>query len=208
MATAPLFSSAGERSGDAELSTQLFGRPERVDLVHQALTRELHNRRQGTASTLSRSEVRGGGKKPYRQKGTGRARQGSIRAPHYRHGGIVHGPTPRDYRHDMPQKMRRAAFLSALSAKAEAGQVRVVDSLEVTEVSTREFARLLQRFDTGRKVVIVLGQRDENIWLSARNIPHVRVIVLPGLSTYQVVEADTLIFTQEALTRLEELYGK
>src|SRR4051794_9587096 len=113
MASAPLFSAAGGRVGEADLADAIFGQQVRVDLVHQAVERELANRRQGTHDTLSRSEVRGGGKKPYRQKGTGRARQGGIRAPHYRHGGIVHGPTPRRYTKAMPQKMRRAAFRSA-----------------------------------------------------------------------------------------------
>src|SRR5689334_21319567 len=118
MASAPLFSAAGERSGEFTLPDGVFGQDVRVDLVHQAVLRELSNRRQGTHDVKSRSEVSGGGKKPYRQKGTGRARQGSTRAPHFRHGGVVHGPTPRDYEKKMPQKMRRAAFRSALSAKA------------------------------------------------------------------------------------------
>src|SRR5579862_6894098 len=115
MASAPLFDPAGEHVGDAPLGDAVFGAPVRIDLVHQAVERELSNRRQGTHDTKSRSEVRGGGKKPYRQKGTGRARQGSTRALHYRHGGVVHGPTPRDHDKAMPQKMRRAAFRSALS---------------------------------------------------------------------------------------------
>src|SRR4051794_39426296 len=127
MATAPLFTAAGERTGEADLSDALFGRLGDGHLVHLAVVRELANRRQGTHDTKSRSEVRGGGKKPYRQKGTVRARQGSIRAPQWRTGGVVHGPTPRSYRKGMPKKMRRAALLQALSGKAAAGAVRVVE---------------------------------------------------------------------------------
>jgi large subunit ribosomal protein L4 len=206
MASAPLFTAAGERSGEVDLGDALFGQPIRIDLVHQAVTRELWNRRQGTASTKNRSAVRGGGRKPYRQKGTGRARQGSIRAPHYRHGGVVHGPRPHDYEKSMPQKMRRAAFRSALSAKAADGAIRVLDALQVDEISTKQFAQWLTQLEPGKEAILVLAQRDENAVLSARNLPHVRIVVLPGLSTYQVVKADTLILTRDAVRRLEELY--
>jgi large subunit ribosomal protein L4 len=207
MASAPLFSAVGERVGETDLADSIFGQATRPDLVLQAVQRELSNRRQGTASTLSRSEVRGGGKKPYRQKGTGRARQGSTRAPHFRHGGVVHGPSPRDYYKAMPQKMRRAAFRGALSSKAADGSVRVVEELSVAEISTKNFSAWLDRFELGRKVVLVLAKADENAWLSARNLPNVRIIVLPGLSTYEVMKAETLIFTRDALAKIEEIYA-
>lgn len=207
MASAPLFSAAGERAGEVSLVDSIFGQNLRPDLVLQAVQRELSNRRQGTHDTLSRSEVRGGGKKPYRQKGTGRARQGSVRAPHYRHGGVVHGPTPRDYYKAMPQKMRRAAFRSALSSKAADGSVRVIEELSVPEISTKNFSAWLERLEPTRKVVLVLAAANENAWLSARNLPNVRVIVLPGLSTYEVMKADTLIFTRDALAKIEEIYA-
>jgi len=207
MATAPLFNTAGERVGEADLAESLFAQDVRVDLVHQAVQRELANRRQGTHKSKSRSEVRGGGKKPWRQKGTGRARQGSSRAPHWRHGGTVHGPEPRLYTQAMPQKMRRAAFRSALSAKAADGGVRVLEQVSVAEISTRQFATWLSKLEPGAKVVLVVSERDQNLALSARNLQNVKVIVLPGLSTYEVVKADTLIVTREALTRLEELYA-
>jgi large subunit ribosomal protein L4 len=206
MAVAPLYNTAGERVGEHTLGDAIFGQEVRADLVHLAIQRELSNRRQGTHDTKSRSEVRGGGKKPFRQKGTGRARQGSTRAPHWRHGGIVHGPTPRDYQKAMPQKMRRAAFRSALSAKVSDGSVRVLETLEVAEISTKQFAEWLGRLEPGKKAVLVLSERNENAILSARNLPDVRVVVLPGLSTYEVIRADTLIFTRDAVTRLEELY--
>jgi large subunit ribosomal protein L4 len=207
MASAPLFNAAGERAGDTSLIETIFGQPVRIDLVHQAVERELANRRQGTHDVKSRREVAGGGKKPFRQKGTGRARQGSTRAPHWRHGGIVHGPTPREYHKDMPQKMRRAAFRSALSGKAADGSIRVLEALTVGEISTKQFATWLSKLDTQGKVVIVLSSRDENAVLSARNLPNVRVIVLPGLSTYEVVRAETLVFTQDAISKIEELYA-
>jgi large subunit ribosomal protein L4 len=207
MATAPLYTAAGERAGDATLTDAIFGQPVRVDLVHQAVERELANRRRGTHDTKSRSEVKGGGKKPYRQKGTGRARQGSTRAPHWRHGGIVHGPTPRDYKKDMPQKMRRAAFRSALSSKVVDGSVRVLEQLSVNEISTKQFAQWLSKLDPQGRVLLVLAERDQNATLSARNLPNVEVVLLPGLSTYEVIRAETLVFTQDAVSKLEELYA-
>lgn len=207
MASAPLYSAAGERVGDVELGDAVFGQALRADLVHQAVDRELSNRRQGTHKAKSRSEVRGGGRKPYRQKGTGRARQGSIRSPQFRHGGVVHGPEPRSYYKAMPQKMRRAAFRSALSFKAADGGIRVLDGVGIQEISTRQFALWLSRLEPGQKAVLVLSERHEQAWLSARNLPHVRVIVLPGLSTYEVVRADTLIFTRDAVAQIEELYA-
>jgi large subunit ribosomal protein L4 len=204
MATAPLYSAAGERIGDAELNETVFGRAANEHLVHLAVLRELANRRQGTHDTKSRSEVRGGGKKPYRQKGTGRARQGSTRAPHWRHGGIVHGPTPRDHDKEMPKKMRRAALLSALSGKAADGAVVVVEDWQVDAVSTKAFRQVLNRFDLDGKTMLVLAEANNPLALSARNIPDLQLRVLPGLSTYEVVAARTLLFTRAALARLEE----
>src|SRR5436309_12806944 len=156
MATAPLFSAAGERIGDAELSEALFGRSGSGHLVHLAVVRELANRRQGTHDTKSRSEVSGGGKKPFRQKGTGRARQGSIRAPQWRHGGVVHGPEPRSYAKAMPRKMRRAALAEALSAKVADGAIWVLEALSAEAVSTKSFRQVLDRLAVERKTMRVL----------------------------------------------------
>ncbi len=207
MANAPLYSAAGELVGEATLDDALFGQPVRVDLVHQAVLTERSNRRQGTHSSLNRSRVRGGGAKPYRQKGTGRARQGTLSAPHYRHGGAAFGPVPHHHNKRMPQKMRRAAFRSALSAKAADGGIRVLEGLGQSEISTKQFALWLSRLDPGKNVVLVLAQRDDTAYLSARNLQHVRVVVAPGLSTYEVVRNETLILTQDAVTRLQELYA-
>jgi large subunit ribosomal protein L4 len=207
MPSAPLFSAAGDKSGAAELGDAVFGQEPRIDLVHLAVERELWNRRQGTHDTKSRSEVAGGGKKPYRQKGTGRARQGSTRAPQFRHGGVVHGPTPHDYVKNMPQKMRRAALRSALSGKAADGAIRVVEGVDAPEISTKQFAAWISKLETDGKIVVVLSERNQNIALSARNLPNVRIVVLPGLSTYEIVRAGTLVLTRDAVTRLEELYA-
>ncbi len=207
MPSAPLYSSAGEQVGSVDLGPALFGQEFRSDLIHQAIETELWNRRQGTSKAKTRAEVRGGGRKPFRQKGTGRARQGSTRAPHYRHGGVVHGPVPRDYRKNMPQKMRRAAFKSALSLRVAEDGVRVAESVAATEISTQAFAAWLKKFNPGRRTVVVLAERDEKMALSARNLPNVKVIVLPGLSTREIFQSDTLIFSKDAVAKLEELYA-
>jgi len=207
MATAPLFNASGQSAGQAELSDAVWGARISEPLVHQAVVRELANRRQGTADTLSRSEVRGGGRKPYRQKGTGRARQGSIRAPHWRHGGVTHGPTPRSYRQSMPQKMRRAAVLSALADKANGGSVLVIERIDMPSVSTKSLRKLLDTVGVSGRALLLMPARDENVALSARNLPDVSIQVLPGLSTYQVVEAQHLVVTRDALNKLQEIYA-
>jgi large subunit ribosomal protein L4 len=207
MATAPLYDATGRAVGETELADAVFGRTPSEALVHQAVVRELANRRQGTHDTKGRSEVRGGGKKPYRQKGTGRARQGSIRAPHWRHGGVAHGPTPRSHRKDMPQKMRRAAVLSALSVKADSQAIKVIETIELAEISTKNFKKLLDAVGLGSKSLILLPARDEKIALSARNLPDVRLQVLPGLSTLEVMNAHQILVTRAALQKLTEIYA-
>jgi large subunit ribosomal protein L4 len=208
MPTAPLYNAQGAPAGEAELNDAVFGRELRPDLVHLAVVRELADRRQGTHKVKTRDEVAGGGRKPYRQKGTGRARQGSIRAPHYRHGGIVHGPTPRSYEKAMPQKMRRAALLSALSGKAAAGAIRVMEGLQAERIKTKDAAALLATVGIQGRTVIVVTEWDQNLRLSLRNLPNVRVaVVSSGLSTYEIMGADTLIFTRAAVDRLQEIYA-
>jgi large subunit ribosomal protein L4 len=204
MPSAPLFNAAGQPAGEAALEEAIFGVKISEALVHQAVVRELANRRQGTHDTKNRSEVRGGGKKPYRQKGTGRARQGSTRAPHWRHGGVVHGPTPRSYEQAMPKKMRRAAIKSALTAKAQDQAVRVLEAVNLSEISTKAMARLLNTLGVSGKTMLILSTRDENTILSARNIPDLSLRFLPGLSTYEVVRAKNLLFTREAIEQLQK----
>lgn len=204
MASAPLFSAAGQPAGEAPLAEAVFGVSINEALIHQAVVRELANRRQGTHDTKARGEVRGGGKKPYRQKGTGRARQGSTRAPHWRHGGVVHGPTPRSYEQSMPKKMRRAAVKSALTAKAQDEAVKVLEALSLAEISTKALAGLLKSVGVGGRTMLIVNARDENTILSARNIPGLSLRFLPGLSTYDVMQSEHLLFTREALEQLQK----
>jgi large subunit ribosomal protein L4 len=204
MASAPLFTVAGQPAGETPLEDAVFGAKVSEALIHQAVVRELANRRQGTHDTKNRSEVRGGGKKPYRQKGTGRARQGSTRAPHWRHGGVVHGPTPRSYEQAMPKKMRRAAIKSALTAKAQDQAVRVLEAIQLTEISTKAMAGLLKTVGVSGKTMLILSGRDENTILSARNIPNLTLRFLPGLSTYEVMRAENLLFTRQAIEQLQK----
>jgi large subunit ribosomal protein L4 len=207
MASAPLFSATGQPAGEAPLADAVFGAKISEPLIHQAVLRELANRRQGTHATKTRSEVRGGGRKPYRQKGTGRARQGSTRAPHWRHGGIAHGPTPRSYEQAMPKKMRRAAVKAALSAKAQDAAVKVLEAITLPEISTKALAGLLKTVGIQGRTMLILSARDETTFLSARNIPDLTLRFLPGLSTYEVVRSENLLFTREALEQLQEELG-
>ncbi|MBI3909351.1 MAG: 50S ribosomal protein L4 [Armatimonadetes bacterium] len=207
MATAPLYNVVGERMGDADLDDAVFGRPSRPDLLYLAVNRELANRRAGTHDTKTRAEVSGGGHKPYRQKGTGHARQGSTRAPQHRHGGVVHGPHPRSHEKDMPRKMRRLALLCALSSKVADGSVKVLEDLQPATHKTREFKQWLDQVGTAGHTLVVTAQRGENLRLAARNLPGVRVAVLPGLSTYEVMRADTLLLTRAAVDALQEAYA-
>ena len=210
MATAPLYNAAGERLGDFNLHDGVFGQEPREHLVHQAVVQELANRRQGTHDTLSRSEVRGGGRKPYRQKGTGRARQGSTRAPHWRHGGIAHGPHPRSYRLGIPKKMRQLAKKSALNARAREGALVIVDALEYQKPRTKDLAALLGKLEaTGKKVLVLTAQDSQNVYLSGRNIPDVQVMRFSDASAYEIMWSETLVveigaFEQGAAKQEEE----
>jgi|YNPBryantNP2012_1023418.scaffolds.fasta_scaffold20315_3 large subunit ribosomal protein L4 len=196
---------AGEHVGDLELKSELFAGKPNVALMHQAVVSEEANKRQGTADTKTRSEVRGGAAKPYRQKGTGRARQGSIRAPHYAHGGTVFGPTPRSYRQDMPKKMRRAAIRSALSARLADEAVVFVDEIKLDKISTKAMAQWLNTLDAyGRTLIVVEGISNE-LRLSCRNIPGVDVKISPGISVRDVLNADKIIMTRAAVQKLEEV---
>lgn len=207
MASAPLFSATGQPAGEAPLEDAVFGARISEPLIHQAVLRELANQRQGTHAVKSRGQVRGGGKKPYRQKGTGRARQGSTRAPHWRHGGVVHGPTPRSYGQSMPKKMRRAAVKAALSAKAQNAAVKVLEALTLSEISTKALAGLLKTVGIAGRTMLILSARDETTVLSARNIPDLTLRFLPGLSTYEVIRSENLLFTREALDQLQKELG-
>jgi large subunit ribosomal protein L4 len=207
MATTSILKPDGAEAGTVDLADALFGAPINEALIHQAAVRQLAGRRSGTADTLTRGLVRGGGKKPWRQKGTGRARQGTRSAPHWKGGGVVFGPHPRDYDQKMNAKMRRTALRGVLSAKAADGAVRVVEGFGLDEIGTRSLAARLDAWKAGGKVLVVLPARDNVVERSSRNLREVRVILADSLNVVDLLEADTIVFTHEALTRAEEVYA-
>jgi large subunit ribosomal protein L4 len=207
MATAVVRGPEGDAKGDYELPSAVFGQEIKQGVLHQAVVRQMAGARQGTHDSRTRGEVSGGGRKPYRQKGTGRARQGSTRAPHYRGGGTVFGPTPRSYALAMPRKQRRLALRVALSAKASDGAIQVADELHFNAPSTRQMAAFLDQAGAGRRVLLVVEGRDPNLELSARNIPQLKVIQASNLGVRDVMVAETLIFRRAALDLVVEHLG-
>ena len=175
--------------------------------MHLAVLRELANRRQGTHDTKSRSEVRGGGKKPYRQKGTGRARQGTRTAPHYRGGGVVFGPHPRSYEQRLPRKMKRLALRGALTAKLGDEAIKVIDTFALEAIKTRDLAAVLGALEARGRILVVAPGRDEKLELSARNLPTVEVILADSLNVVDLLKADLVLIEQPALARMEEVYA-
>lgn len=202
MIEAPHFSAAGAKKKAVVLPAALFDGTVNEDLLHRAVITYLANQRQGTHDTLTRSEVSGGNQKPWRQKGTGRARQGSTRAPHWRHGGIAFGPHPRDYRLAIPKKMRQLAKKSALNARAREGAVVVVDAFAYEKPKTKPFAELLAKLELSGKKVLVLTAGDangQNVYLSARNIPGVHVMRFADATAYEILWSDTVLVELSAL---------
>jgi len=204
----PVYNVQGDRVSEAELQDYIFAAPVHEALMHQALVRQLANARLGTHKTKRRGEVRGGGRKPWRQKGTGRARQGSIRAPHWRGGGSVFGPTPRSYEQKMPRKMRRQALRSALSVKAAGAQVILVEALEMAEPRTKEMQAILDRLGIGSSALILLPQRDETILRSVRNLPKVRTLVAQYLNVRDLLKYDYLLIPLASLEVIEGFLGQ
>jgi large subunit ribosomal protein L4 len=197
----------GKEGGKVDLAETLFAAPINESVIHQAVIRQLAGRRMGTADTLTRGEIRGGGKKPWRQKGTGRARQGTKSAPHWAGGGVVFGPHPRSYEQKMPSKMRRSALRGVLSAKQAEGAVRVVEAVEPEEGRTKAMLGLLSGWKAEGKVLLVLPARDEAVERSCRNLREVRVILADSLNVVDLLEADTVVFSQAALDRAQEVYA-
>jgi large subunit ribosomal protein L4 len=195
----------GKAAGKVALDPHLFGADVNVGLLHQALIRQLANGRQGSANTKTRTEVRGGGRKPYRQKGTGRARQGSIRAPQYAGGGIVFGPKPRSYAQDMPRKQRRLALRSALSSKAQDGRLVVVEALEFEEPKTREFIGVLADAGIEGTVLVALDNHNLNAEKSARNLVGVKVILTRNLNIRDLLNHEWLLMTKAAVDQVAEV---
>jgi large subunit ribosomal protein L4 len=201
-----LYDRSGAAVGSVELNDELFAAPVNVAVLHQVVTAQLAGRRMGTHDTKTRGEVRGGGKKPYRQKGTGRARQGTKSAPHYRGGGVVFGPHPRSYEQRLPKKMRRLALRGALTAKLGDEAIRVVDSFALERIKTQDFVGILVALNATGRVLIVAPGSDEQLKLSARNLPTVNVILADSLNVVDLINADTIVIEQPALARMEEVY--
>ena len=206
MPTVPVFNQNGETVGEFELSDNVFAVPMNAGLLHQSIVRYQANQRQGTASTKTRSEVSGGGRKPWRQKGTGRARVGSIRSPLWRHGGIIFGPTPRSFAQQMPRKMRRLAVKVALSDKVRQGKFVVLEDLDLPAAKTKEMVKVLANLDA-KKALIVTAGRDDQVQRSARNIPEVETLEAVALNVYDILRHDRLIITRDAVARVEEVLG-
>ncbi|GEK89782.1 large subunit ribosomal protein L4 [Alkalibacterium putridalgicola] len=204
MPTVTLFKQDGTQNGEVTLNDAIFGIEPNESIVFDAITMQRASLRQGTHAVKNRSAVRGGGRKPWRQKGTGRARQGSIRSPQWRGGGTVFGPTPRSYSYKLPRKVRRLAIKSVLSAKAAGDDIIVIDGLSFDAPKTKEFRAMLSKLEASKKALVVLEDDNDFAKLSARNIPGVKVVAPNNVSVLDVVAHDTLILTKAALEKVEE----
>lgn len=202
-----VYNAEGNVVGSMDLNESVFGADVRADIMHEVVVNYLANQRQGTQSTKTRTEVRGGGIKPWRQKGTGRARQGSIRAAQWVGGGVALGPKPRDYSYSVNKKLRRAALKSALSAKVQDNEVIVLDAFEAPEIKTRQVADLLKNLNVSEKALIVLPENDKNIVASARNIRGVDTTYVGMINTYEVLSHTKCIILKNAVEKLEEVYA-
>ncbi|MBH9581650.1 50S ribosomal protein L4 [Staphylococcus felis] len=197
----------GSKAGTVELSDAVFAIEPNNDVLFEAINLQRASLRQGTHAVKNRSAVRGGGRKPWRQKGTGRARQGTIRAPQWRGGGVVFGPTPRSYAYKMPKKMRRLALRSAISAKVQENELKIVDSFNLDAPKTKEFKTTLTNLELPKKVLVVTNGEDLNVELSARNIPGVQISTPEGLNVLDITNATSILITEEAAKKVEEVLG-
>ena len=207
MANVSVYNMEGKEVGTIELSDAIFGVEVNEHLVHLAVVQKLANKRQGTQKAKTRSEVSGGGRKPWKQKGTGHARQGSTRSPQWTGGGVVFAPAPRDYSFKMNKKEKRAALKSALTDKLQNNNLIVVDELKMDEKKTKRFAEVMVNLKATRKAVVVLAEKDENVVLSARNLPEVKTAFTNTINVYDVMNARTLVLTKDAVTKIEEVYA-
>jgi large subunit ribosomal protein L4 len=203
--TVDVVNTHNEKVDSLELPAAVFAAPVKSQLLHEVVRMQLANRRQGTADTKGRSDVSGGGKKPWRQKGTGRARAGTTRSPLWRHGGTTFGPHPRDYGFLVPKAVRRQALCGALTVKAETGAIRLLESLSLEKPSTKAMRNLLQGVGALGKALVVLPGRDEVLEKSVRNLPEVRLLTVQGLNVYDILRADTLIMTPEGVHTIREV---
>ncbi|MFZ5987324.1 MAG: 50S ribosomal protein L4 [Bacillota bacterium] len=202
-----VYDMSGKVIGDINLSDDIFAVEVNKDAVHQVVLNQLANRRQGTQSTKTKSEVRGGGIKPWRQKGTGRARQGSIRSAQWIKGGIVLGPKPRSYRYTLPKKLKRLALKSALSSKVSENEILVVDKLNFDVIKTKQMAEVLKNLKVDESAVIVLADKNDNVEKSARNIPGVKTLLVNTINVYDIVKYNKFIITKDAVSKVEEVYA-
>ena len=202
-----VFDKTGKKVSDIALSDAIFAITPNASAMHLCVVAYLANQRQGTQSTLTRAEVRGGGKKPWRQKGSGRARRGSIRSPQWTHGGVALGPKPREYGKTVNKKVRRLAMKSALSSKVAAEELIVLDSLEMNEIKTKEVVSVLKALETGKKVLIVLPEKNETVYRSARNIKGVKTTLVSTLNVYDILNCDSLVVLKDAVSKIEEVYA-
>lgn len=202
-----IYDRTGATVGSVELSAELFAAPVNAAVLHQVVTAQLAGRRTGTADTKTRGEVRGGGKKPYRQKGTGRARQGSTSAPHYRGGGTVFGPHPRSYEQRLPRKMKRLALRGALTAKFGDEAIKVIDTFALEAIRTKDLVDVLRALEATGRVLVVSPGRDQMLELSARNLPTVEVILADSLNVVDLLKADLILIEQPSLARMQEVYA-
>ena len=207
MPNCSVFDSKGKKVSDLELAESVFGIEPNVSAMHLCVVNYLANQRQGTQSTKTRSEVSGGGKKPWRQKGTGRARQGSTRAPQWTHGGIAHGPKPREYGFSINKKVKRLAMKSALSSKVAAEEMVVLESLALDAIKTKDVVSVLSALETGKKVLLVLPEKNDVIYRSARNIAGVKVALVNTLNVYDILNSDTMVVLKDAVAKIEEVYA-
>lgn len=205
--TNKVYDMTGKQVGEVELSDVIFGIEPNVSVMHDVVKNHLANCRQGTQSALTRAEVSGGGKKPWRQKGTGHARQGSTRAPQWTHGGIVFAPKPRDYSYRLNKKSRRLALKSALSAKAQAGEIVVIDAIKMDEIKTKTFKTFLTAVKVERKALVITADVNENVIKSARNIAGVQTTFANLINVYDILNANQLVLDKAALAKIEEVFA-
>ena len=198
---------AGEKVSELELNEAVFAIEPNTSAMHIAVVNYLANQRQGTQSTLTRAEVSGGGKKPWRQKGTGRARQGSTRAPQWYHGGVALGPKPRSYRFTINKKVRRLAMKSAFSAKVAGNEMIVLDEIRLDAIQTKDMVKALAAVKAAKKALIVLPEKDDVIYRSARNIEGVKVAPVNAISVYDILNCDSLVIAKDAVAKIEEVYA-
>lgn len=202
-----LYNIEGNQIGDIELKDEIFAVEISNAVMHETVKNFLANQRQGTQSTKTRTEVRGGGAKPWKQKGTGRARQGSIRAPQWKGGGVALGPKPRDYRYSLNKKTRRLALKSALTSKVNENQIMVIDSLAMAEIKTKAFVKILENLKIEKKAFFVTGVKEANLIASANNVPGIKTAVVDTINTYDILTHDMLVIEKSAVIKLEEVYS-